>query len=480
MNNKFLEFNLEETIIKALCNLDYNTPTNVQEKVIPAVLQNKDIITKAQTGTGKTASYVIPVCQNVKWELNNAQALVLAPTRELAIQINEDVKNIGRYKRIKSTLLYGKSPFKDQANDLKGKNHIAIGTPGRVLDHLERGTFDVSKVKYLVIDEADLMLNMGFIKQVSSIIRRLPKNHVTLLFSATFPYQIKELSDKYMKNPVFVEIESTNILADNVEHGFIKVEASDKLEILRKYLIIEKPETAVVFCSLRETVDKVYDYLKQFGYSVNKIHGAMMQNDRTLVMDNFKNGDFRILVATDLASRGIDVLGISHVVNYDPPLEKEVYVHRLGRTARAGKSGKAIMFIKENQSRRLRELEEYINLKINEIDINDFNQKYAQDLTGDEILKKKPKTKSRKDDKINKDISKIFFNGGKKKKIRALDFVGALSSIDGIDSDDIGIIEIKDSCSYVEILNGKGKKYLEQIENITVKGKNLRAEIAKK
>lgn len=480
MINKFEKFKLSKEIMKSLDVLEYKEPTGVQEKVIPEVLFNKDLIVKSQTGTGKTGAFVIPLCEKVKWEENDPQVLILSPTRELAIQIGEDVKNIGRYKRIKGVSVYGKSPFKDQAQELKGKTHIVIGTPGRVLDHIDRGTFNTSNIKYLVIDEADEMLNMGFIRQVEGVIRRIPKKRVTMLFSATIPEEIQELCSKHLNRPVNIEVESNGLVVDRIENILFRVKGEEKLKYLRMLLAKEKPETAVIFCRTKENVDVEYDYLNSLGYSVDKIHGGMLQKDRISTMERFKKGDFRILVATDIASRGIDVEGITHVINIDVPLEKESYVHRIGRTARAGKSGKAITFVTPYEDRFLNDIEEYIGFKISQKNLREIALDERLLESEESVLKKKAKKKDSKGKNINKEITKLYFNGGKKKKIRAVDFVGTISNIDGVSAEDIGIIEIGDMGSYVEILNGKGKIVLDKLRDSTIKGKKLKVEIAKR
>lgn len=474
---KFNKFNLSEDILKSLKDLDYINATKVQERVIPEMLLNKDIIAKAQTGTGKTAAFVIPLCERVKWEENDPQVLILTPTRELAMQIGEDVKNIGRFKRIKGVCIYGKAPFKEQEKSLKGKTHIVIGTPGRVLDHIDRGTFNTKNLKYLVIDETDEMLNMGFIGQVEGVFRRIPKKRITSVFSATLPIEIRNLCSKYMKRPVNIEIEKENLITDRIEHLFYKVKGEEKLDYLVKLLKKELPETAVVFCRTKENVDLAFERLKKEGYSVNKIHGGMLQKDRTFTMESFKRGEFRILVATDVASRGIDVEGITHVINLDIPVEKEAYVHRIGRTGRNKEKGKAISFVTFYEDKYLEEIESYTGFKIPEGNINSLNKIEG---ISDEILKKAPKRKKDKALKINKEITKLYFNGGKKKKLRAVDFVGAISNIEGIVSEDIGIIEIQDLGSYVEILNGKGALALNALKNMTIKGKKLKVEKARK
>ena len=480
MENNFKKFGLDKKIIEALDELGFNKATNVQEKVIKEALLNKDLVVKAETGTGKTASFVIPIIEKINWEENEPQALILAPTRELAIQIGEDVKNIGRYKRIKGVNLYGKVPFKEQQRELKGKCHVAIGTPGRVLDHIDRETLNTKDIKYLVIDEADEMLNMGFISQVEAVIRRLNKNKVTMLFSATISEEIKNLCSNIMNKEVYIEIESENVAKDNIEHFIYKVKEEEKQKNLRNLLIKEKPKSAVIFCRTKENVEITYKYLKELNYSVGKIHGGLLQKERTEGMQAFKNGEFRILIATDVAARGIDVDDITHVINLDLPLEKEAYVHRTGRTGRNGKKGRAFTFITAFEENFLKSIEDYIGFEIERVDLKELYIDREQMKNNEEYLKKTPVKKNIDRKKVTKGIVKLYFNGGKKKKIRALDFVGTISKIKGISADDIGIIEIEDNGSYVEILNGKGDIVLNSIKDMTIKGKKLRAEKARR
>ncbi|MCI1577688.1 DEAD/DEAH box helicase [Clostridium beijerinckii] len=480
MNNKFTKFNISDEILKSIEGLGYKTPSKVQEKVIPEILMNKDIIVKSQTGSGKTAAFGIPLCEKVDWNENIPQILILTPTRELAVQVSEDITNIGRFKRIKAVSVFGKEPISEQERKLRQKTHVVVGTPGRIIDHLDRGTLSVDKIRYFVIDEADEMLNMGFIGQVEGIIRRLPKKKVTMLFSATIPEEIKVLCDKYMNKPIDISIKNQEITNENIEHSLYYIDYEEKIEKLNDILIIEKPETAVIFAKTKDNVDTVFQWLKSKGYSVNKIHGGMLQNERLSIMDRFRAGDFRILVSTDLASRGIDVKGITHVINYDLPVEKEAYVHRIGRTGRAGEKGKAISFCVKGKDKLLNEIEEFIGFEIPVYNLPDKKVIEKEREEGIKTLKSKPKVKEQRSKDINSNITKIYLNGGKKKKIRPGDIVGAICKIEGIKSEDIGIIDVQDSVSYVDILNGKGKRVIEELKNITIKGKIIKAEKAKK
>ncbi|HDR7516177.1 ATP-dependent RNA helicase DbpA [Bacillus mobilis] len=470
----FSNYALSKEVRRALTGLGYEHPTEVQGEVIPVALQKKDLVVKSQTGSGKTASFGIPLCEMVVWEENKPQALVLTPTRELAVQVKEDITNIGRFKRIKAAAIYGKSPFARQKLELKQKTHIVVGTPGRVLDHIEKGTLSLERLKYLVIDEADEMLNMGFIDQVEAIIDELPTKRMTMLFSATLPEDVEKLSRTYMNAPTHIEIKAAGITTDKIEHTLFEVREEEKLSLLKDITMIENPDSCIIFCRTQENVDHVYRQLKRVNYPCDKIHGGMVQEDRFEVMDDFRKGKFRYLVATDVAARGIDIDNITHVINYDIPLEKESYVHRTGRTGRAGNSGKAITFITPYENRFLEEIEEYIGFEIPKKLGPSKEEVMKGKAVFEEKIYAKPIIKKDKNADLNKGIMKLYFNGGKKKKIRAVDFVGTIAKIQGVSADDIGIITIQDNVSYVEILNGKGPLVLKVMRNTTIKGKQLK------
>lgn len=477
---RFTDYKLSEDIMNALKSLGYEKPTEVQSKAIPLVLEKKDLVAKSQTGSGKTASYGIPICELVDWLENKPQALVLTPTRELAVQVTDDLTNIGRFKRIKATAIYGKQPIAIQKTELKQKNHVVVGTPGRVFDHIERGTLSLDKIRYLVIDEADEMLNMGFIEQVQAIINKLPKERVTLLFSATLPEAVKSLAEKYMKDPIDIEIKASGMTTDKIEHLLYNVHEQNKLSLLKDITIVENPDSCIIFCRTKDRVDTLCNELTDSGYSSDKIHGGMEQDDRLAVMNDFKKGEFRYLIATDVAARGIDIENITHVINYDIPLEKESYVHRTGRTARAGLSGKAITLVTPFEDRFLNEIEEYIGFTIPAKHAPAMEDVSRNKSAFKEKMNKRPILKKSKSEQLNKQIMKLYFNGGKKKKLRAVDFVGTIAKIDGVAVEDIGIITIQDTVSFVEILNGKGPLVLETMKHTKVKGKLLKVYEANK
>ncbi|NMH69304.1 DEAD/DEAH box helicase [Bacillus sp. RO3] len=477
---QFRDYKLSDTIINALSGLGYEAPTEVQSKVLPLALEKKDLVVRSQTGSGKTASFGIPLCEMVVWEENKPQALILTPTRELAVQVKEDITNIGRFKRIKAAAVYGKSPFHRQKLELKQKNHVVVGTPGRVLDHIEKGTFPLDKLQYLVIDEADEMLNMGFIDQVEAIIQKLPRDRMTLTFSATLPEDVEVLCHKYMKEPVHIENKATGITTDKIDHSLFEVRDEDKLTLLKNVTTVENPGSCIIFCRTKENVDTLCEELDRSGYPVDKIHGGMIQEARFEVMDDFKRGDFPYLVATDVAARGIDIENITHVINYDLPMEKESYVHRTGRTGRAGQTGKAITFCTPYEEKFLAEIEEYIGFSIPKLVAPSLETVLELKAAFERKLEEEPDYKSDKSEQLNRDIMKLYFNGGKKKKIRAVDFVGTIAKMDGVTADDIGIITIQENLSYVEILNGKGPLVLQAMKKTTVKGKKLKVHEARK
>ncbi|MER2038363.1 MAG: DEAD/DEAH box helicase [Solibacillus sp.] len=477
MSNDFKQFKLSQEINNALYDLDYTSPTEVQQKVLPHALEERDLIVKAQTGSGKTAAFAIPICEKIKWIENKPQALILTPTRELAVQVKEEFTNIGRYKRIKAAALYGKQPFRYQQDELKQKTHVAVGTPGRVLDHIEKGTLKLDKIRYVVLDEADEMLNMGFIEQVEVILAHLSTEPIMMLFSATVPEEIKNLSANFLNEPVDIEVHNEEA-APKIEHGVMEVGEEEKLSTLAKVAVVENPDTCIIFCRTKDRVDEVHDYLYDREYSVDKLHGGMDQSTRLLVMNDFKRGDFRYLVATDVAARGIDIENISLVINYDLPMEKEAYVHRTGRTGRAGLAGKAITFVTPFEEEFLAGIEEFIGFTIPKMTLPTHEEVEAKVDAFDKKMAARPERKKQKSAKVDAKITKLYFNGGKKKKLRAIDFVGTIAKLPGMTAADIGIITILDASTFVEILNGKGQLVLKAMKTTPIKGKQLKVHIA--
>ena len=468
----FKDYKLSDEILKSLEMLNFKSPTEVQSKVIPVALENRDILVKSQTGSGKTATFGIPLCEMVDWDENKPQALVLAPTRELAIQVKDDIFNMGRFKRIKTCALYGKSSFVAQEKELKQKTHIVVGTPGRTIDHIKEGTFVTDNIKYLVIDEADEMLSLGFISQIEEIISYLPESRVTMLFSATLPEDIDDLSKKYLKNPTKIQIEAKTLTVDRIEQIAYKVEENAKLNLLKDVTVVENADSCVIFANTQKKVEMIYNELTALNYPCDKIHGGMEQDDRIKVMSNFRKGYFRYLIATDVAARGIDIDDITHVINFDIPVLRENYVHRIGRTGRAGKEGRAITFVTKADDRRVAEINSYTGREL-VIRQEKPSRKSVKRLKGEfeRKLNEKRVVKIDESSNLSNEIMKLHINAGKKTKMRPVDIVGTLCSIEGVEASDIGVINVQDISTFVEVLNNKGDMVLKALQSKNIKGR---------
>ncbi|MBM7561718.1 DEAD/DEAH box helicase [Fusibacter tunisiensis] len=373
MNTKFKELGLSEPILKALSEMSFIEPTPVQQKAIPKILNAKDLIVMSKTGSGKTGAFGLPMIEQIQRDKSRLpKGLVLSPTRELAIQVASDLKKMAKYKDVRITVVYGQHSMAQEIEALKKGAQIVVGTPGRLNDHIRQGNLKLHQVKYLVLDEADRMLDMGFIDQVEQIVRKTPKERVTLLFSATMPTAIEKLSERYMKDSERIEFESDSLTVDSIEQSYYRVEAAEKRRRLHFLLEHIKPDSCIVFCNTRMTVEMVHAYLERKGYQVKALHGANSQSHRLRAIDQFKKDQFQILCATDIAARGLHVEDLSLVVNFDVPLEKDSYVHRIGRTGRAGNGGRAISLVSKDEIRSLYEIEEHVGVLIEEADFEDL------------------------------------------------------------------------------------------------------------
>lgn len=467
--NGFSKYKISSEILEALSLLGFTKPTEIQEQVLPIVLAGKNAVVKSQTGTGKTAAFAIPICECAKWEENLVQALVLEPTRELTAQVTEEIFHIGRKKRLKVQALFGGFPIDKQIQTLRQKSHIAVGTPGRILDHIRRGSLKLEKVETLVIDEADLMLDMGFLEEVGQILAIVPSNCKLLLFSATLEKKIQQVVDEYMKDAVFLIQDSETETVERIEQAVYLTEADKKYEVFLNVLIQENPENSMVFCATRDMVNVLYQKLKRDKLSCGMLHGKMEQSERLKTIERFRKGRFRCFIATDVAARGIDFENISLVVNYDFPAKKETYVHRIGRTGRNGRKGKAVSLICENEKKRLEDLEKYAGISLPIQECPKCN--VSKEALFWKSQQQNPEPRAEKGEVLNRSIICLSIGGGRKSKIRTADIVGSICSIEGICSSDIGIIDIRESLTYVEILNKKGTMVLQELQNKTIKGK---------
>jgi superfamily II DNA/RNA helicase len=369
MGKTFSDLGVSPSIIKAIEKMEFLEPTEVQKEAIPNVLQKKDLIVMSKTGSGKTGAFGIPIIQLVDSELKAPQCLILAPTRELIVQVDQDISQMSKNNNLKTTPVYGQHSINIEIEALKNGASIVSGTPGRVLDHIKRKTLNTKNIKFLVLDEADRMLDMGFIDQVESIIKRLPKDRVTLLFSATMPNEIKNICRAYMKEPHTIELESDTKTVDTVNQIYYKVKYNEKNTQLNKILKVEQLESCLVFCNTRIAVERVNAFLERKGYVSSPLHGAISQNKRLTTVKKIKDGEVQIIVATDVAARGLHIDNLNLVVNYDVPVEKDSYVHRIGRTGRAGNLGKAITFVTAEDFMDFYEIEEHVGIVIDEEEI---------------------------------------------------------------------------------------------------------------
>ncbi|WP_373601482.1 DEAD/DEAH box helicase [Paraclostridium bifermentans] len=475
MTNKFTKFNLDNRIEKAIFNMGYKNPSEVQTQVIPSLIHKENVVVKSKTGSGKTASFGIPICEMVDVDSNSIQALIIVPTRELSIQVKNEISNIGRLKKVRCSAIFGKDPIKKQINELKQRVHIVIATPGRIIDHINRGTINLSNIKYFIIDEADKMLNKGFVDDMEFIFNKLPITTTIGLFSATIDEEIKHVYEKHMNNYKIIEIEiNENIDKKQIEEKLIIVENKDKYDTLKQLIYINNPKTTIIFLNTRDEVIKLYNKMKKDKFLVTHIHGEMSQEKRIYSIQDFKNGKYNILVSTDVASRGIHIDDVSLVINYHVPRDKENYIHRIGRTGRKDKYGKAITIANAQDDKYVKQIKEYINRDIDLIEYIDEDNMVKGKIKFEEkcrnLLKNK-KSNLKNNNSTHSEITRIYLNAGKKKKIRVIDIVGALNNIDCINNEDIGVIEVCDLCSYVDILNYKGERVLKKYKNLNIKKK---------
>ena len=359
----FGELKVSRKIAQALAEMGFEEPTPIQAQAVPLLLEGKDIIGQAQTGTGKTAAFGIPIVENVVTRAG-VQALVVTPTRELAIQVAEEISRIGRHRRVRTLPIYGGQSIDRQIRALHQGVQVVIGTPGRLLDHLRRRTLDLSRVRMVVLDEADEMLDMGFIEDVESILKDTPESRQTLLFSATMPREVQELARRYLKEPEFVTVSRGSITVPQIDQVYYETRERSKVETMARLMDSQIISKAIVFCRTKRGVDDLVAKLEARGYPVAGLHGDLSQYQRNQVMRRFKNNQVEVLVATDVAARGLDIENISHVINYDLPQDVEFYVHRIGRTGRAGKAGVAVSLISPRDYAQLRLIERLTGTRV--------------------------------------------------------------------------------------------------------------------
>lgn len=566
---KFNDLNLTKELTKAIGDLGFEEATPIQSQSIPLLLDGRDVIGQAQTGTGKTAAFGIPAIEKVDTSRKETQVVALCPTRELAIQVAEGLNDLIKYKRgIRIIPVYGGQSIERQIRAIRKGAQIIIATPGRLLDHIERRTVTLDNISMFILDEADEMLNMGFIGDIEKILKQTPAKRQTVLFSATMPKPILELSKKYLKNPEHIKVVHKELTVPNIQQFYYEVKPSSKLEILTRLIDLHNPKLSLVFCNTKRGVDNLVSHLEARGYLADALHGDMKQNQRDKVMAKFRSGKLDVLVATDVAARGIDVDDIDAVFNYDMPQDEEYYVHRIGRTARAGRTGQAHTFAVGKEFRAIKEIERYTKSKIiqkqppssedvaevrtsafiddvrsaiNKGDLKKYEH-YIESLmeedfsafeiaaalvkmhfsrednisqtvssapvmhdetTGrrDDRKKKKrkneekftPKDRNPKKNKpgrkekkeYKKDVppeqgmQRLYVNAGRKDGVSAGDIVGSFTGETGIPAASIGIIDIYDKFTFVDVKAKYAGKVVDSMSGNYIKGKEVKLELAK-
>ena len=528
---RFEDMNISNEICRAVLDMGFEEATPIQSQAIPVILEGKDIIGQSQTGTGKTAAFGIPLLERINPEDRRLQALILCPTRELAIQVSEEFRKLLKYKdNIRVLPIYGGQPIDRQIAALRKGTQVVIGTPGRVMDHMRRRTIKAETVQMMVLDEADEMLDMGFREDIETILVKIPEEHQTLLFSATLSPEILDITKRFQKNPEFIKIVRKELTVPNIEQYYFDVKEKTKLDALCRIIDVYDPKLAMVFCNTKKRVDDLVEMLQGRGYFAEGLHGDLKQAQRDKVMQKFRNGTIEILVATDVAARGIDVDDIDVVFNYDVPQDEEYYVHRIGRTGRAGKAGKAFTFCVGKEIYKLRDIMRYTKTKIQqqklptlsdveEMKTNIYLEKIKgiieeghltkyihlvdrlmeEDYTSIDIaaalLKDHLSDVNADDidalDDINlggtelyggegENMVRLFINAGKKSKIRAKDIVGAIANEAGIPGKTLGEIAIFDEYTFVDVPNEFVRDILHGMKHAKIKGKRVHIEIAKK
>ncbi|MEH7381170.1 DEAD/DEAH box helicase [Bacillus sp. JJ1533] len=363
----FNELGISQDLMKSISQMGFEEATPIQSQTIPLALEGHDVIGQAQTGTGKTAAFGIPLIENVDVKSDNIQGIVIAPTRELAIQVSEELNKIGRFNRVRILPIYGGQDITRQIRSLKKFPHIIVGTPGRVIDHINRKTLKLQNVKTVVLDEADEMLNMGFIEDIEAILKGVPEERQTLLFSATMPGPIQRIAERFMKDPKVVKVKAKEMTVPNIQQYYLEVQEKKKFDVLTRLLDIQSPELAIIFGRTKRRVDELSEALTLRGYAAEGIHGDLSQAKRISVLRKFKEGSIEVLVATDVAARGLDISGVTHVYNFDIPQDPESYVHRIGRTGRAGKNGLAMTFVTPREIGQLKNVENTTKRKMDKM-----------------------------------------------------------------------------------------------------------------
>lgn len=512
---KFADLNLSKELMQAVSGMGFEEPTPIQAKTIPLLLKGRDIIGQAQTGTGKTAAYGIPVVEKTDPRTFLTQSIILTPTRELAIQVAEEMNKIGKFKKVHAVPIYGGQSIERQFQALRKGVQVVVGTPGRVLDHIRRKTLRLNQVTTVVLDEADEMLDMGFIDDITTILKETPASRQTLLFSATMPGEIVKISTRYMQNPERIAITKDTLTEPKINQIFYEVRVSEKMDTLCRLIDGEDSNLFLVFCHTKMEAGNVASDLNLRGYEAEAIHGDLTQSKRESVMRKFREGRVSVLVATDVAARGIDISNISHVINYSIPQNPESYVHRIGRTGRAGRKGVAITFVTPREDKKLRLMQAAAKTKIqrgrlmSDADVlsvrvkrlNEKIEEFMSDRRLDKYLKMIEKmAEDRNPLEIaaallkfqfegfgagresapeptatgaSPNVARLFVTAGREQNIRPGDIVKLISEKAGIRNKDIGNIKISDKFTFVEVPQDSAGKVIDALQQSMLGGRRI-------
>jgi ATP-dependent RNA helicase DeaD len=532
---------LSEPTLRAIGELGYEEPTPIQARTITKLMAGGDVIAQAQTGTGKTAAFALPIIEQLDPELRAPQALVMTPTRELAVQVAEAFHSYGKFHQNVAILpVYGGQPIDRQLRALRGGVNVVVGTPGRLLDHIQRGTLKLDQVRTVVLDEADEMLDMGFIEDIEAILKETPAERQTALFSATMPGPIATLAKNYMRDPERITIQTEHLTVPQIRQIYYEVGGRDKFEVLARVLDFEMPTSAIIFCRTKSEVDSLGERLIARAFPAETLHGDLSQIQRDRVMQRFRTGQVELLVATDVAARGLDIEHVSHVINYDIPIDPEVYVHRIGRTGRAGRTGSAITLVTPRERRQLRTIERLTNATIQRmhlptisdviarrresfketlretitspglepyqimaeelgeeysptdlaaaafkllldqslIETDDPLANYAQDRFDEDREPRQRRTRTREFGP-SQGMTRLYIDVGRDDNVRPADIVGAIANEAGIPGRAIGAIELFERFALVEVPSNAAEKVLRALRHTTIRGRKIAPSIAR-
>jgi ATP-dependent RNA helicase DeaD len=472
MSKTFAELGLSEQTLRALRDVGYEAPSPIQEQTVPLLLEGRDVIGQAQTGTGKTAAFGLPIMEYIDPGEPEVQALVLTPTRELCIQVTQALRAYGAHRGVDVVAVFGGAPIRTQQAQLRAGGHVVVGTVGRVLDLISRHSLVLHDCRFVVLDEADEMLDLGFLEDVERILSMTPSGRQTALFSATMPPPIRKLADSYLYDPEIIQVKAATLTIDTVAQFQLPVDARDKPEKLVEVLKAEAPDQAIVFVRTKIRCDQLFRTLRDRGMNVRALHGDMSQGSRDGVMLAFKGGRVPVLVATDVAARGLDISTVTHVVNYDVPTSPDTYVHRIGRTGRVGRSGRAITFVEDRQKRELEAIERHIGTSITPWE----KGAVSAPTPVSERPRRHSKPRVTRDRDGSETYVKLLVGAGRAGGLQVADIVGAVTSATGLDGEAVRDVLVLDRFSFVSVPAAEADRVIEQLRGHAVRGHDLRLE----